>query len=61
MQVKNYVERKMTNVERKSYSCFFSSNGMFLNFGAFWLESRWNSLIFIIYESLDPFEFKIKL
>ena len=53
--------KKDDYVERKSYSCFFSSNGMFLNLGALWLESRWNSPIFIIYKSLDPLELKIKL
>ena len=61
MQVKNYVERKMSNLERKSYFCFFSSNGMFLDFGVSWLESPANNLIFVIYTFFDPFELKIKL
>ena len=61
MQVKNYVERKMSNLERKSYFCFYSSNGMFLDFGVSWLESPANNLIFVIYTFFDPFELKIKL
>ena len=49
MKVKNYVKKKMTNEERKIYSCFSSSNGMFLNLGISWLESLGNSSIFVIY------------
>ena len=59
MQVKNYVEWKMANVDRNIYSSFFSSNGMFFNLS--WLEILRNSSVFFICRFLDSFELKIKL
>ena len=58
--MKNYVERKVTNVEKNIF-CFFLSNGMFLNLSVSWLEYLRNSSIFVIYNLLGSFELKIKL
>ena len=58
--MKNYVERKVTNVEKKIF-CFFLSNGMFLNLSVSWLEYLRNGSIFVIYNLLCSFELKIKL
>ena len=58
--MKNYVERKVTNVEKKIF-WFFLSNEMFLNLSVSWLEYLRNSPIFVIYNLLGSFELKIKL